>query len=228
MTTFTHAQLVEMAVAWLRRGVPTTHVDINGEKCPGVKFKCKPVFGEMVATTNERPDAIGWYWGSSFVVECKSSRADFFADRSKAHMQDPTWGMGRRRYYLVPDGLVKADEVSAWCGLAYARTRSIKVVKEAPLREISHGSAIAECSILASAIRRHALKIPFVERTGRFETVDVGRTRRGLPTFKQMAARRRSLQEALKYNPPPSDEAVAAIIAEWGDAGVVAKKDLKR
>lgn len=222
MTTFTHAKLVEMAVAWLRRGVPYTY----GLNDTG-KLRCVPAFGELVSTAMERPDAIGWHYGTSIVVECKCTRSDFFADRSKPHMRDEKWGMGRRRYYLVPYGLVTAKEVPAWCGLAYAHSRSIEWVKEAPLRDIHALSAVEECTVLASAIRRHVLKVPFTERTGRFETVDAGRERQGLATFKQMAARRRSLQEALKHNPPPSDEAVAEIVAEWTDAGVVAKKDPK-
>ena len=169
-----HGALVDIAVAWLLRGPPTTHVSVDGDVYKGVKHRCKPVFAEMVSTgaTNERPDAIGWHWGSSIVVECKVSRADFLSDRSKVHMMDPTWGMGRRRYYLVPTDLVKVDEVPTWCGLAYTNGTSVKVVKEAPVREICASAAMTECSFLASAVRRWALKVPFDERRGRFETIE--------------------------------------------------------
>jgi hypothetical protein len=108
----------------------------------------------------------------SVVVECKTSRSDFFADRKKPHMLDEKWGMGRHRYYLVPHGLVSADEVPAWCGLAYAKARTVELVKEAPRRDIHTLAAVNECMVLASAVRRHVLKVPFIERTGRFETIE--------------------------------------------------------
>lgn len=162
----THAELVALAVAWLRRGVsietptgntwPTKHV---------------PAFAEFVTYSPEKPDAIGWHDGVSMVVECKVSRADFFADRTKPHMGSATSGMGRRRYYLVPDGLVVASEVPDWCGLAYARGRSVDIVRPAPMREIDQASAVHECLVLASAIRRHVLSVPFDEKRGRFETL---------------------------------------------------------
>jgi len=194
-----HGALVDIAVAWLLRGPPTTHVSADGDVYNGVKHKCKPVFGEMVSAgpTNERPDAIGWHWGSSIVVECKVTRADFFSDRQKVHMMDPTWGMGRRRYYLVPTGLVKADEVPAWCGLAYTDGRAVKTVKEAPLRQISASAAMTECSFLASAVRRWSLKVPFDEKRGRFETVEARsptpRVKR--PSKKQIAEQQKATLE---------------------------------
>lgn len=138
-----------------------------------MKYKYAYVFSEIVCSANERPDVIGWYYGSSLVVECKRTRADFFADRDKPHMFDAESGMGRRRYYVTPEKLITADEVPAWCGLAYAKGRSVVVVKEAPLRTISNGAAIEECSVLTSAIRRHRLKVPWSEKTCRFEPVSV-------------------------------------------------------
>jgi hypothetical protein len=143
-----------------------------------MKYKYKYVFSEFVCSANERPDVIGWYYGSSMVVECKRTRADFLADRGKPHMFDAESGMGRRRYYVVPPDLINADEVPAWCGLAYAKGRSVVTIKEAPLRTISQGAAIEECSILTSAIRRHRLKISFDEETCRFETVDEQKARK--------------------------------------------------
>jgi len=166
----THADLVATAVAWLRRGTPVEHSDFP--------HKHVPAFAEIVTYANERPDAIGWHQGLSTVVECKASRADFFADRAKFHMASETSGMGRRRWYLVPAGLVVASEVPAWCGLAYAMGRRVDAVKVAPLRSIDDASAQAECLVLASAVRRHVLGVPFDEKRGRFETVREGDARR--------------------------------------------------
>lgn len=167
-----HAALVDLSCAWLLRGVPTTTICSVDGKPSMMKYRYAYVFSEFVASALERPDVIGWYYGMSMVVECKRTRADFLADRGKPHMFDATSGMGRRRYYVVPEGLVTVDEVPAWCGLAYAKGRTIVTVKEAPLREISQGAAIEECSILTSAIRRHRLKVPWHEKKCRFETVE--------------------------------------------------------
>jgi hypothetical protein len=154
-----HAKLVELAVAWLKRGVP------YNEEEPPWKRKCTLVLGEIVTAAFENPDAIGFDSGFSIVVECKTSRADFFADRKKSHMFDATRGMGRMRWYLVPAGLVKPEETPDWCGLAYAKGRGVEVVKYAPIREIDSLAALNECIVLQSCVRRFQLDVPFSVRT---------------------------------------------------------------
>ena len=93
----THKDLVKRARAWLT----------NNQRCTVVLTE--------FATTNTRetPDAIGFFssGGSSILVECKTSRADFLADNGKAHRQEEYLGMGNQRYYLVPAKLVKPQEV---------------------------------------------------------------------------------------------------------------------
>jgi hypothetical protein len=65
----THEDLCERARRWL-----------SGSR------KCNPVFSN-IASCGEVPDAIGWSscygWCGSTVVECKTSRGDFYADRRK-------------------------------------------------------------------------------------------------------------------------------------------------
>lgn len=153
----THADLVRRAVRWLR-----SH------------HRCGTVFAEM-QTMYEFPDAIGWRGHFSRVVEVKVSRADFFADRSKPHASHAEAGMGAQRWYLAPEGLVRADEVPAWCGLAYATSRRIVVVKEAPDREVYNFRG--ETRMLLSAVCRFAVGSRFDEKAGRFETLDARLTR---------------------------------------------------
>src|ERR1700741_4375045 len=90
----THALLVRNAVEWLRR------------------YRCGVVLSEQACASGETPDAIGWKRAChSVVVECKVTRSDFLADRTKPFRQKPEMGVGSERFYLVPRGLVKLEEV---------------------------------------------------------------------------------------------------------------------
>lgn len=100
----THLILVEAAYRWLlKRG-----------GC-GVAFK----EFRTGACNGEFPDVIGFCSGPSTVVECKVSRSDFFADRNKLFRKHPELGMGRKRYYCCPEGLIKVDELPEGWGLLY-------------------------------------------------------------------------------------------------------------
>ena len=82
----THNFLVEKAKEWL-----------------SISKRCNPVFTERwSAKSNEMPDAIGWSGEGSFLVEVKTSKADFLADAKKPFRQNPDEGMGKFRYYLFP------------------------------------------------------------------------------------------------------------------------------
>lgn len=148
----THDELVQRAVRWLKR-----------------HHKCSIVYAEIVTGRPETPDAIGWRMGFSRLVEVKVSRSDFFRDRRKTHASRPDRGMGGQRWYLVPVGLVTADEVPEWCGLAYAHARRIEIVKEAPERE--RWDARGEMQVLMSALRRMELGSQFDAKTGRWESL---------------------------------------------------------
>lgn len=109
----THDDLVKRAGRWLR----TTK-------------KCAVVATELTTSANECPDAIGWSSHASFVVECKVSRADFRADQNKLFRAYPEQGMGERRYYMTPPGLVSPEELPAGWGLLEVRDRIVRVVRE--------------------------------------------------------------------------------------------------
>lgn len=156
----THAELVERAAIWLR-----------------TKQKCFPVFAEMVTYAPSTPDAIGWASGWSRLVEVKVSRADFFADRKKPAHQRPEGGMGRRRWYMTPVGLVRPDEVPPGWGLVHVDGRKCAIVVEAPDRELGQWELVQEARILTSAIRRLQLGTKLNPKTGRWETL-VGRWER--------------------------------------------------
>lgn len=110
-----HAQLVDMAVRWLRR---------QG---------CRAILHDPFRTPlAEQPDAIGWRDGLSILVEAKTSRADFLADEKKLWRKDPGRGMGDWRFYLTPSGLLDQAEIPAGWGLLETDGKRIRVVAGGP------------------------------------------------------------------------------------------------
>jgi len=111
----THDVLVQRAVRWLRG-----------------TMGCNVVLAEPVTALPVVPDAIGWRSGWSILVECKTSRGDFFADRRKPHLVQPDHGPGQERWYLTPPGLVQPEEVPEGWGLAEVRGSRVYRVKPPP------------------------------------------------------------------------------------------------
>lgn len=100
----THAELVDAAYKWvLKRG------------------SCGVAFKELYsyASNGEYPDVIGFGSGTSTIIECKTSRSDFFADQKKSFRMYPELGMGRYRYYCSLPDLIKASELPNGWGLLY-------------------------------------------------------------------------------------------------------------
>lgn len=96
--TMTHPQLVDIAHRWVLRNA-----------------SCGAAFMELKTSgTTEIPDVIGFGSGShSVMVECKSSRSDFLADKRKQHAKR----MGRYRFYCAPAGLIRIEELPEGYGL---------------------------------------------------------------------------------------------------------------
>ena len=148
--TCTHDQLCQVALRWL-----------------GGTRRCDPVFSR-IASCGEIPDAIGWSstwkWHGSTVVECKSSRSDFYADRKKHRgfrsAETQGWSgaiarigkrhalaagyeevslprMGDFRFYLSEPEVITADLVEKHApehGLLHFTKGRVFVVRDAPRR----------------------------------------------------------------------------------------------
>ncbi|MDO8416550.1 MAG: adenylosuccinate synthase [Agitococcus sp.] len=107
---FTHRELCDLAVLWLKRPV--------SKKGPGCHIAFSESRGDWYGET---PDAIGFRAGvsneASVLIEVKTSRSDFLADRKKPHRKVPESGMGKYRYYMAPEGLLQAAELPPQWGL---------------------------------------------------------------------------------------------------------------
>jgi len=138
----THAQLVERAVRWLRW------------------YRCGVVLSEQACVSGEMPDAIGWKRANhSVLVECKVTRADFLADRSKPFRLQPEKGVGSERFYLTPPGLVKSAELPAGWGLLELRRGRIETV-QASAKNLRTATGLRyEMNLLLASLRRVEVRI---------------------------------------------------------------------
>lgn len=135
----THAELVLRAERWLR----------------GTR-RCIAVVIEMDTLGREMPDAIGWTSGDqsqSILVECKTSRADFFRDRKKPFRRHPERGMGDLRFYMVSPGIIKPDELPSGWGLLEARDKQVRVIVQPTLFNRQQ-SALNERPLLCWVLRK--------------------------------------------------------------------------
>jgi hypothetical protein len=131
-----------MAVRWLRR------------------YGCGVVLSEQACASGEMPDAIGWKRAChSVLVEGKVSRADFLADRDKPFRQMPEIGVGCERYYLVPRGLIRPEELSTGWGLLEVRGREIERVKPSAKNLRSEVGFENEMNLLLASLRRVEIRI---------------------------------------------------------------------
>ena len=138
----THAKLVSLAVAWLRR------------------YRCGVVLSEQACVSGEMPDAIGWKKAChSVLVECKLSRPDFLADRDKPFRQKPESGVGCERYYLAPRGLIRVEELRPGWGLLEVCGREIEKAKPSAKNLRTPIGFGYEMNLLLASLRRVEVRI---------------------------------------------------------------------
>ena len=138
----THAQLVEKAVHWLRR------------------YRCGVVLSEQACVNGEMPDAIGWKRAChSVLVECKVTRSDFLADRAKPFRLKPDHGVGCERFYLVPAGLLRREELPRGWGLLEHSRGRIEMVHAAAKNLRSANGFRSEMNLLLASLRRVEVRV---------------------------------------------------------------------
>lgn len=117
-----HRELCEIGARFLKRPESA-----NGHGCHFTVIEA--------SCYGENPDVFGIRHGmhgngvGTFLLEAKTSRSDFLADKNKPHRLYPESGMGKYRYYICPTGLIKPDELPEKWGLIYVSEKGIcKVV----------------------------------------------------------------------------------------------------
>jgi hypothetical protein len=143
---FTHDDLVARAGRWL----------VN-------TYGCITAFTEFMSSgTDEIPDAIGWKRnGRSILVECKTSRADYFADMKKTFRMDLNRAIGAERYYMTSSGLIRPEELPEGWGLLEAKGNAVKVIVSCrPRKDMRSDLArTSEMTMLLSALNRVQARI---------------------------------------------------------------------
>ena len=139
----THAQLVKLAESWLR------------------SRRCYVVLSEQTASSGEVPDVIGWRRDCrSIVIECKISRADFYADQRKLVRLNAHLGMGSERYYFTPKEMLRFDELPPGWGLLEASHKEVvRSNHSRPRSQRSEAGLIAEMELLLASLRRVEVRI---------------------------------------------------------------------
>ncbi|MBO9471493.1 adenylosuccinate synthase [Endozoicomonas sp. G2_2] len=115
---WSHGQLCEIAARWLKRP--------HSKGGPGCKLA---LIEPRSGYDGEAPDAIGWrsagFLDGTYLVEAKTSRADFLADARKTHRlaSSEQSALGNWRFYLCPEGLIDPGELPPQWGLLWATRR---------------------------------------------------------------------------------------------------------
>ena len=142
-----HAELVERAGRWLK------------------SFGCSVVIKEMVAWTGtgEIPDAIGWKCIQSILIECKVNRNDFLKDKKKTFRQFRSQGLGCRRLYLCPPGVINKEDLPEGWGLLWTQGKRIRRIVapkgncfpyDGACYDFTERNRNGEIAMLVSALRR--------------------------------------------------------------------------
>jgi hypothetical protein len=133
MSVLTHQKLIKIGRAWL--------------------FRNHPIVITEIGTMGEEPDVIGFRSGDSTLIECKASRADYYADKEKWFRKYPKSGMGEHRYFLTPVGLISHLVLPDGWGLLETDGRRVYKRKQANAQSANERQ---EKVILLSALRRIA------------------------------------------------------------------------
>jgi hypothetical protein len=171
-----HAQLVERAVEWLR-----------------YTYRCGIVLSEQSCASGEVPDVIGWKGScQSVVVECKVSRCDFLADANKPFRLKPEEGLGSRRFYMAPAGLIAREELPKHWGLLECKGRQVQMpVKPGKQGLRSAVGLMKEMNLLLASLRRVEVRIEpqtiteFLKWKNRLAEYNGGRLPEGITSLEE-------------------------------------------
>lgn len=139
-----HAQLVARAAQWLRG-----------------KYGCGIILSEQYCATGEVPDVIGWKGScQSVLVECKVSRGDFLSDANKPFRLKPEEGLGSKRFYMAPAGMIKREELPKYWGLLECKGRDVTMAVKPGGQDLRTAAGLMrEMSLLLASLRRVEVRI---------------------------------------------------------------------
>jgi hypothetical protein len=139
-----HGQLVARTVEWLR-----------------CKYGCGIVLSEQYCASGEVPDVIGWKAScQSVLVECKVSRGDFLADANKPFRLRPEEGLGSKRFYMAPAGMIAPEELPKHWGLLESKGREVLMTVKPGRQDLRTAVGLMkEMNLLLASLRRVEVRI---------------------------------------------------------------------
>lgn len=143
---YTHEQLETAGARWLAK--------------VGYWWSCKRIAIEPASPGSERPDVIGFAYGNTHVIECKTSRADFLRDFRKKWRTEGKKPMGACRWWLCEEGLITFDDLAGSDdGLLWITAGgNIKVIRYAAQRADEERNIVGEFHILYTLLNKEAVK----------------------------------------------------------------------
>jgi len=104
----------------------------------------------------ESPDVFGFGGARTQLIEVKTSRADFLADKKKLWRINPEMGLGELRSFLCMEGLILEGELPLNWGLLYCDNKQrIGLIREP---YIQAACSYQEMNLAASVLRREGVK----------------------------------------------------------------------
>ena len=139
-----HAQLVARAAEWLRS-----------------KYGCGIILCEQYCASGEVPDVIGWKgFCQSVLVECKASRSDFLSDANKPFRLKPEEGLGSKRFYMAPAGMIEREELPKYWGLLECKGRDVIMTVKPGRQDLRTAAGLMkEMNLLLASLRRLEVRI---------------------------------------------------------------------
>lgn len=139
-----------------------THNDLINIGYKWVMSRCSFAFKDLATISSEIPDVIGFNSIGTFLIEAKTSRADFLKDKKKDFRINPCKGMGDWRFFIAPKGLIQTNELPELWGLIEVNEKGKARVVSNPFGKgniysrwkKNEKSEISEHRIMFSALRR--------------------------------------------------------------------------
>jgi hypothetical protein len=123
------------------------------------------------------------------LVECKVSRGDFLADANKPFRSHPEDGLGSKRFYLAPTGMIAPEELPKCWGLLECTGREVQMtLKPGRVDLRSPVGLIKEMNLLLASLRRVEVRIEpqtiteFLKWKNRMAEYNGGRLPEGIVT----------------------------------------------
>jgi len=125
--------------------------------------KCAFAFKDLVTAGSEVPDVIGFNSSGSFLLEAKTTKADFLREQKEKWVRkNPQYGMGDWRFYITKKGLLKKEDLPEMWGLIEVNDKGKARIKYNPFGKgniYSHWTKnekndYAERQMMFSALRR--------------------------------------------------------------------------